>query len=234
MTRILLIEDDPVLGRGLSVHLESEGYTVDWVESISASEGHMADRLYELIILDLGLPDGNGLQFLKLVRTRPAPPPVLILTAQIDEEVVVEALQSGASDYVRKPFSSRELFARIKNILREPQDYGRQIRFGGISVMLDRRSIEFNDVRLDFNRREFDILVYLIQNAEKVVTRESLIQHLNNAEDIVDRTIDSYVYRIRNRLRSAGVLGMTISSNYGMGYRLHKSLESKPTEPHGK
>src|SRR5262245_43414662 len=102
-TTILLVEDDPVLGRGLNVNLELEGYKVQWVKDLRSALQAKSDQ-FDLALLDLGLPDGSGLTFLRELRTLDPRRPVVILTAKTDEESVVEGLQAGANDYVRKPF----------------------------------------------------------------------------------------------------------------------------------
>ncbi len=226
MSRLLLVEDDPILGRGLSVHLKSEGYSVDWAESLKSARSFLHQQSYHLVILDLTLPDGDGLSLLRYLREQIKSTSVMVLTAQINEETVVEALQSGASDYVRKPFSSRELFARISNILKKPEAVREMLSYGQLEIDLSQRRAKVGPIPLDFNRRELDVLIYLVQNADRVVTREALLQHLSNAEDIFDRTVDSYVYRIRTRLRSAGANQLHISSEYGLGYRLQLAQEA--------
>jgi two-component system OmpR family response regulator len=119
MTAILLVEDDPVLGRGLSVNLELEGYKVSWMRDLKSALQFKDENKFDLAILDLGLPDGSGLDFLKDLRKQDFQKPVLILTAKTDEDSVVVGLQDGANDYIRKPFGNKELLARIKTALRE-------------------------------------------------------------------------------------------------------------------
>src|SRR4051812_44705350 len=119
MSEILLVEDDPVLGRGLVVNLEAEGYKVHWFKDLkTVGEAKNSIATASLMILDLNLPDGNGLSLLKMIRGEGMKTPVIILTAQTDEDSVVEGLQSGANDYVRKPFGNKELLARVKTALR--------------------------------------------------------------------------------------------------------------------
>src|SRR4051812_28972733 len=139
MNTILLVEDDPVLGRGLSLNLEIEGYQIQWVKDLASAATETSSRRFELILLDLGLPDGNGLSFLKQLRESGSATPVIILTAKTDEDSVVEGLQLGANDYMRKPFGDRELIARIKTALREPQPKDRQLKFADLVLHLDRR-----------------------------------------------------------------------------------------------
>jgi DNA-binding response OmpR family regulator len=222
MLNILLVEDDPVLGRGLSVNLELEGYRVLWVKDLKSAIKTNSQEKLDLVILDLGLPDGSGLNFLSEVRNTGSRLPILILTAQTDEDSVVEGLQNGANDYVRKPFGNKELLARIKNTLKEPQSREAQIRFGDVLILFEKRQVVYKETEIELNRREFDILSYFIQHAETVVTREALLQILDKDGEIFDRTIDSHVSHLRTRLRQAGVTSIQISSVYGVGYRMEK------------
>jgi DNA-binding response OmpR family regulator len=226
VTHILLVEDDPVLGRGLNVNLELEGYKVQWVKSLHAAADARQDWHFELVILDLGLPDGNGLQLLKQLKTstnaKESTTPVVILTAQTDEDSVVEGLGAGASDYVRKPFGNRELLARIKAVLREPATQGHQLKYENLVISLDQRRVTYGDNDIELSRREFDLLCHFVQRAEAVVTRDALLQALGKDDEIFDRTIDSHVSHLRARLRKVGVQSIQISSVYGVGYRLEK------------
>jgi DNA-binding response OmpR family regulator len=222
MSAVLIVEDDPVLGRGLSVNLELAGFTVSWARELSTAEACYRDKKPDLILLDLNLPDGNGLTLLQKIRGEKSQTAVIILTAQTDEDSVVEGLQCGANDYMRKPFGHRELLAHMKAVLKEPVPQAPQTRYGDLLILATERRILYGEQPLELNRREFDILTYLIANAEAVVTRARLLEILGAHEDIFDRTIDSHVSHIRSRLRQANVNTLQISSVYGVGYRLEK------------
>lgn len=222
MQKVLLIEDDPVLGRGLNVNLELEGYVVQWARDLKSAFQVKESSEFDLVVLDLGLPDGSGFDFLKELKNTHPKIPVVILTAKTDEDSVVKGLQSGASDYVRKPFGNRELLARIKNVLRSPSESGQQIRFGDILINQDNRKVMVGDREMKVNRREFDLLCYFVRHAESVVTRDALVQALDKDGEIFDRTIDSHVSHLRSRLKQVGVLQVQISSVYGIGYRFEK------------
>ena len=216
---ILLVEDDPGIGRGLSISLEAEGFQVTWAKDLySASEKFSED--HRLVILDLNLPDGNGLSFLRKMRKEHSSVPVIILTAQSDEDSVVEGLISGANDYVKKPFNHRELLARIRVGLRETQKLDPELKYGSLQVYLDVRKITSHDREIELNRREFDLLHYMITRAEAVMTREALLQRFDKDGEVFDRTIDSHVSHIRSRLKKANVDDVQITSIYGVGYRL--------------
>jgi two-component system OmpR family response regulator len=222
MIELLLVEDDPVLGRALQISLEMEGYHVTWTRDLKSAQLVTEKTKLDLVILDLGLPDGSGISLLKKVRESGSVIPVIILTAKTDEDSVVEGLQTGANDYIRKPFSKKELSARIKTALRELQTRDRQIRFGELVLFPDQRRILFNENEVELKRREYDILCYLIQHAEAVVSREDLIKSFDKDSEIYDRTVDSHVSHVRARLKKAGVMSVQINSIYGLGYRLEK------------
>jgi two-component system OmpR family response regulator len=222
-SEILLVEDDPVLGRGLVVNLEAEGYQVHWYKDLKSAGLARPTIRASLIVLDLNLPDGNGLSLLKTIRAEGVATPVIILTAQTDEDSVVEGLQSGANDYVRKPFGNKEFLARVKTAMRDPAQTTPQLRYGELVVLSDKRKVLYGDKEVDLNRREFDILCYFIAHAEAVVTREALLQMLDKDREIFDRTIDSHVSHVRSRLKQAGIVAVHITSVYGVGYRLEKS-----------
>ena len=222
MIQILLIEDDPILGRGLSLNLELEKYQVHWVNNLHSAFAAERDVHSDLVILDLGLPDGSGLEYLRELRKKDRQKPVLILTAQVDEDSVVEGLQAGANDYVRKPFGNRELLARVKTVMRRPEAQHSILKFEELVLNLEQRKALFQETEIKLNRREFDILAYFVQHADIVVTRETLLKKLDPDAVIFDRTIDSHISHLRSRLKQAGALNLQLSSIYGVGYRLEK------------
>ena len=222
MSNLLVVEDDPILGRSLMVYLELEGYKITWARDIRTALDHEKKLPFDLILLDVNLPDGSGLEFCTSVRAKGSRIPIIILTAKTDEDSVVAGFNAGANDYVKKPFGNRELLARIKAALREPVTRDAQLRFGDLLVLLDKRQAFVQEKEIDFNRREFDILSILVQHSESVVTRETLLTSLDRDGEIFDRTIDSHISHIRSKLKKSGVETIQISSVYGLGYRLEK------------
>lgn len=222
MANLLVVEDDPILGRSVVVALETKGYIVHWARDLRTAQKAVQELRPDMLLLDLGLPDGSGLELLKKVRDSGSKIPIVILTAQSDEDSVVAGLESGATDYVRKPFGKRELLARIKIALKERQEGEQKVRYENIVVLVDQRRAIYGDQVIELNRREFEILNYLVRNAESVVTRQALLTSLDKDVELYDRTIDSHVSRLRGRLREAGVFGVQISPVYGVGYRLEK------------
>lgn len=223
MAHFLLVEDDPVLGKGLKVALEIAEYQVSWVESVHEAERALDQQKFDLVLLDLNLPDGSGLRIAKTCQKDRPELPVIILTASGDEDSVVAGLEAGAVDYVRKPYGNKELLARVKVALRGRVDAADKVlQYGELTLVPDKRRVLIRDNPVELNRREYDILAHFIAQPEAVVTRESLLRVLKKEGEIFDRTIDSHISHLRGRLKSGGAQEIQISSVYGVGYRLEK------------
>ncbi len=220
MKTILLVEDDPILGNGVKINLELEGYNVKWAKNLYDASIQIADNTFDLIILDLGLPDGSGLDFCK--ENRELSTPIIILTAQTDESTVVKGFEYGATDYVKKPFGTKELHARIKAHLKEYKSSGNQIKFEDLEMALDERNVKYKGELITLNRRRFELLAYFVKNPGIVITRESLMSILGMDEDTLDRTIDVHISQLRSDLKKASITTIKITSIYGVGYRLEK------------
>lgn len=223
MTRLLLVEDDPALGRGLKVALELEGYEVLWKRQLLEARQSVLADAPGLVLLDLGLPDGNGLSLLEGLRRSGSNLPVVVLTAQTEEDTVVEALRGGANDYIRKPFGNRELLARLEAAQRGPLQRGERLEYDKLVLHPDRRAAAYEGRDLDLKRREFDLLQHLMEHAEAVVTRDALLERFGVEGEIFDRTVDSHVSHLRSRLRQTGADTIRIQSIYGVGYRLERA-----------
>lgn len=223
MAEVLIVEDDPILAKNLQLNLQLDGYEVLWARSLREARELERTRLLDLIVLDLNLPDGHGFELLAQAKKNPRQTPVIVLTALTDEDTVVEGLERGAKDYMRKPFGYRELLVRMKAILREPIFRDEQIRYGDLIVFPQNRSVKFRDVSITLNRREFDVFLALIERPETIVSRRQILDRLDSGGEIFDRTIDSHVSNIRTAFKKAGVAGIKLSAVYGIGYRLEKS-----------
>ncbi|MNK15834.1 Transcriptional regulatory protein CreB [compost metagenome] len=224
MTQIFLLEDDPIVGKAIQLQLELESFQVQWAQSIQE-----ARRLYgtvpgvDIFLLDVNLPDGEGYDFCQWLRTEGCSTPVIFLTARSDEESVLKGFDQGANDYIRKPFSHREVLARIKNQISDNKPSLDIVRFAGISLVKNQQILKTNDSIISLNRREFEILRVLFERPETIVSREQLISCLSSGEDIFDRTVDSHISHIRSKLTKNGVNAIKIGSVYGQGYRLEKT-----------
>lgn len=225
MAQILLVEDDPGLGKGLKVALEIAGYAATWVESVHEAERALAKDSFDLVLLDLNLPDGSGLRIARSCQKDKPSLPIIILTASSDEDSVVAGLEAGAADYVRKPFGNKELLARVKVALRGRLESAEKVlQYGIIKLVPEKRRVLIGENPIELNRREYDILAHFVAQAESVVTRESLLRVLKKEGEIFDRTIDSHISHLRTRLKQGGAGEIQISSVYGVGYRLERKV----------
>ena len=222
MFTILLVEDDPGIGRTVEFNLIDEGFKTMWVQSVHEARSFYDSHEIDLILLDIGLPDGSGLDFCKHLREASSHIPILILTANIEEEDAVKSFECGADDYIRKPFGISELIARINRHLNIIIKRDIKIKYFELTVFPEKREVYYQNQLLALNRREYDILIYFIKNADKVVTRNELLDHLDIPIDVNDRTIDSHISHLRATLKKTGSDEYKINSVYGVGYKLEK------------
>ncbi len=223
MTTVLVVEDDPAILRGLADNLRFEGYDV-----ITAADGEtgyrlQAERKPDLILLDLMLPRMNGLEFCRKLRAAGIQTPVLMLTARSEESDRVLGLDLGADDYMAKPFSVRELMARVRALLRRSQpasDLPDSLKFGEATI--DFRSYEAhrNGNSVEMTRKEFAILRYLASRAGDVVTRDDLLNHIWGYEQFPStRTVDNHVAGLRAKLERDASEPEHIRTVHGVGYK---------------
>jgi len=228
MPHLLLLEDDADIRLGLEQHLKREGFSLSSFESGGEAlacirQSGQAPRL-DVALLDLTLPDMDGLDVLRAIRadSRYRALPVVLVTARNEEIDRVLGLELGADDYISKPFSTRELVARIRAILRRAAfiDTASQsnLRFGPITVDLDMHIARVDTEALDLTRREFELLAYFLQNPRRVLSREKILQQVWGLEYLGEsRTIDAHVRRVRSKLGEAAALIETV---VGVGYRM--------------
>ncbi|MFV8256428.1 response regulator transcription factor [Bdellovibrio bacteriovorus] len=224
MSTIFLLEDDPVIGKAVQLQLELENYKVEWVQTLADAKRQNAECKADLYLLDINLPDGSGMEFCNWLRAQDQKNPVIFLTARTDEESVVQGFDQGANDYVRKPFSQRELIARIRNQLTDNKATLELVRFAGLTLIKNQQVLKNGEALINLNRREFEILTTFFEHPETIVTREQLIERLASGEEIFDRTVDSHISHIRSKLTKNGVTMVKINSVYGQGYRLEKAV----------
>ncbi len=217
---VLLVEDDPILGKSIKTTLELESLKVSWGKSIQETRALIENNEFQCILLDIGLPDGNGINLCKELRKEFQKTPIIFLTAQTDEESLLLAFDAGGSDFLRKPFGQRELLARIKAHTRDVTGSKSHAAYRDLSVDLDKREVRYQDKSIELNNTEIQILYFLSINAEKVVTRERLMEFLGKGGEIYDRTIDSHISHIRKQLKAFLVSKIQIRSVYGVGYKL--------------
>ena len=215
--RILLVEDDALLGDGLQAGLAQSGFSVDWVRDGIAGDLALKTGEYAGVVLDLGLPRLSGLDLLQRLRSGGNKVPVLILTARDRVEDRVKGLDGGADDYVLKPFDLDELAARLRALVRRSRgEAAPRLRVGEIELDPAARSVSFRGRPVELSVREFALLEELMLNAGRVLSREQLAQRLYSwGEEIESNAIEVHVHHLRRKL--APELLRTVR---GVGYML--------------
>jgi two-component system, OmpR family, KDP operon response regulator KdpE len=219
--RILVVDDEPPIRKLLRMGLSTQGYEV-----LEASNGKIALEMLgqnpDLIILDLGLPDIQGLELLRKIRERNEGVPVVVLSSRGDEAGKVQALDLGADDFVTKPFSMEELLARMRAALRHQlQVHGERpvFRVGDLSVDLVRRIVKVRDNEVKLSPKEYDLLRLLVQHAGKVLTHKFLLGEL--WEELVDaQYLRVYVRQLRQKIEADPERPQYVLTETGIGYRL--------------
>lgn len=219
--RILVVEDTLDIAEALVTAFASVGIHCDTAGTLSDAELLVEQVDYRLVVLDLGLPDGDGMDLVKRLRARRSGLPVIVLTARADPASRINGLRAGADDYVIKPFLFDELHARVEAVLRRDSAYsGPEIRYG--PVCIDTRTMEavIADGRLRLSRREAEVLEPLVRRGGRVVSKRTLEGQLFGAgEDLGSNAIEVYVHRLRRKLEDAGT-GLDIQTVRGIGYVL--------------
>jgi two-component system copper resistance phosphate regulon response regulator CusR len=219
MTRLLIVEDEPSLRRNLERGLEEEGYEVALAASARQARGALAQQP-DLIVLDLMLPDGDGVDLLREFRSTQNWQPVLILTARDSIEDRVAGLDAGADDYLVKPFSFDELVARLRALRRRALEGQSVLSVGGLQVDRLRRTVSRNGLELYLSNRQFDLLTYLMQNANSVVTREMIARDVwKEGTATWTNVIDVQIAQLRRKIELPG-LPTVLHTVRGQGYQL--------------
>ncbi|MCW7539190.1 response regulator transcription factor [Aquabacterium sp. A7-Y] len=217
---VLLVEDDPMIAKTLVMSLRYDGFAVTVASTLQEGLQQLAAHTFELLLLDLGLPDGCGLDLCREVRRRDPDLPILVLTARTAEADAVASIEGGADDYVRKPYGQQELAARMRRLIgRRPSRTRQRACFGDIEMDLPRHALFVQERALHLGKREYLILQLLVRAGGDVVTREQILDALECDRAIYDRTIDSHLSHLRRKLRDAGT-AVRIAAVYGVGYRL--------------
>ena len=213
--RLLLVEDDEILGDGLAAGLKMEGYAVDWLTNGKLADEALKMNCYEMVVLDLNLPDMDGLAILKNLRTRKDETPVLVLTAKDTVPDRVEGLDSGADDFVVKPFDLNEVCARLRALARRNE--GRStptIEHKGIVLDPASHQVMYNGEKVDLSQKEFEILSFLMANIGRVVSRARLEESLYSwSSDIESNTVEVHIHYLRKKLETG-----IIRTVRGVGY----------------
>ncbi|EEX93728.1 DNA-binding response regulator [Vibrio orientalis CIP 102891 = ATCC 33934] len=217
--RILIIEDDLLLGRTLVSSLERCGYTVDWLTEGSGVKQVLSLETFTLIILDLSLPDGDGITLLKSLRQAKYDLPIIILSARDSNKDIILGLDSGADEYIGKPFSFEELLARIRVIVRRQSSSSTHIiTKGNFELNLNDYIVKYNDEVLKLTKNEFKILSYLVSNNSLVVSKPQLLQIINGwSETSTENSVEVHIHNLRKKLPNN-----VIKTIRGIGYTIEK------------
>ena len=218
--RILVVEDESRIADFLSRGLVSAGYAVD----VAATGGSAIDMIhstdYDLVILDLGLPDVDGLTVLQKIRNRKVSPPVLILSARDAVDDRVKGLEGGADDYLVKPFAFVELLARVRVLLRRGQPTPEKLQVGDLSLDCIRRKVSRDGENIELAPKEFSILEYLMRNRGRPLSRTMIVEHVWDMDyDGLTNIVDVYIRHLRSKIDDKWPQKM-IQTVRGIGYML--------------
>ncbi len=217
--RLLLVEDDPMIGEGIRKGLRQDGFAVDWVRDGQAAELAVANDVYDLVVLDLGLPRKDGLEVLAGLRRKGNSVPVLVLTARDAVPDRIKGLNSGADDYVVKPFDLDELGARIRALLRRRA--GRAdpvIEYGELTVNASTHQAMFHGQDLALSAREFAVLEALLERPGAILSRAQLEERLYGwGEEVESNAVEVYVHSLRRKLGADFIRNVR-----GVGYMIPK------------
>jgi len=215
--RILLAEDDPLLGEGLRSALRQQGFVVDWVRDGAAAEREIASQVYQAVVLDLGLPVRDGIDVLQALRARRVDTPILVLTSRDAVPDRIRGLEVGADDYVIKPIDMHELGARLRALVRRAHGKTADtLQLQQLVLEPASREVRFEGQAVNLSMREFDLLHALMLNAGRVLTREQLEQKLYSwGQEVESNAIEYHIHKLRRKLRPDLILTVR-----GIGYTM--------------
>lgn len=220
--KLLIIEDDPELRQLILQYLKREGFLCEWAATFQDAWRKTVQHEYDCIVIDLNLPGGDGLQLIQLLRREDRGAGIIVISARDTLEDRIRGLNHGADDYLVKPFHLSELNARLKALLRRKTDGGgRQLRFDELVIDLEERSVVAGGHPLTLTKKEFNILVYLARNKNRVVTKDSIAEHLWG--DYMDEAVSfdfiyAHVKNLRKKLADTGC-EKYLKTVYGIGYK---------------
>lgn len=215
--RLLLLEDDLQLGKALQAALKQSEFQIVWVRRVQEAKALLATETYAVVLLDIGLPDGSGLDVLAWIRKQGSTVPVVMLTARDAVNDRIEGLDMGADDYMPKPFAIPELASRIRAVSRRSAGFAEEVwRIGDLSVEPAKHKASLADIPLELSLREYTLLLELAKNAGRYVTRSKLEQAVFNTQtDIESNALEVHIHHLRKKLGA-----QRIQTIRGVGYLL--------------
>ena len=224
--RVLLLEDDPAIARTICYALEREGIAVTHSLLIADARQQWASVAFDALLMDVGLPDGNGLDWCRELRSTGSIAPVLVLSARGEEMDKVLGLELGADDYLSKPFSPRELLARTRALLRRSRQFKPAAQTQPAQALqIDEQGqrILLHSQTMDLTRREYQLLQSLIQSAGRILSRDALLEQIwGLGSESTDRTVDTHIKTLRAKLRERLPGQEVIITHRGLGYSLNQ------------
>jgi len=224
--KLLIIEDEKELRSDLVNFFKNEQFLCEAVETASAAKEKVYLHDYDTIILDIGLPDGSGLEVLEYLKEINKDTGVLILSARDSINDKISGLNIGADDYLTKPFDFNELNARVKSIIRRKHFKGNNtIEFGDIFLNTSSHVVEVNKKTIDLTQKEYQLLLFFISNENRVITKESIVEHLWGDDTDMFGSFDfiySHIKNLRKKIIKAGGSDY-LSTIYGVGYKFQRS-----------
>lgn len=219
MKTILLIEDNDDIKKGLDYLFMQNEYLLLYAKNLSIAKNYIVEKKYDLILLDVTLPDGDGFSFYEEMKDLISTP-VIFLTAKDLEDDIVHGLELGAADYIVKPFRNRELLLRISNALKNSKNSENILRVQDVEIHKESMKVIRNQKEIPLTSLEFKIFLMLAENANKVVTREAILERIwdESSNYVNDNTLTVYIKRIREKVGS----DFSIKTMKGIGYRVDK------------
>jgi len=221
MVEVLLVEDDETIGELVRYNLERQGYSVDWVLDGKEALKRLSEKKYDIVVLDLMLPEIDGLELCRRVREGKVnkETPIIVLTALSDEDTKVKGFSSGADDYVTKPFSVKELIARIEAVLRRVGYSKKEVlEFEGIVENKKSKTVTVDGKPIYLTKTELQLLEFFLEHPEQLFTREELLENIWGSDhNETTRTVDVYISRLRKKLGKKGKYLKTLPR---LGYKL--------------
>mgnify|MGYP000253541810 CR=1 FL=1 len=228
--KVLLIEDDQTIADLVVLHLKNIHYKVDHRATLADGMAAIEKENYSLILLDLMLPDGDGMDLCRKLRQEKHTVPIIMLTAKTEEIDLVLGLESGADDYIAKPFSIREFLARVRATIRrfaEPIDEGetKLYSFKNLEINVDKRKVTLNGESVDLTKKEFELLYLLVQNIGVSFSRSKLLDLIwgYNFKGY-EHTVNSHINRLRNKIEKNPSKPEFVLTSWGVGYKFNDEL----------
>ena len=217
--RILIIDDEPDIREILQFNIENEGYVTELAASAEEAEKTMTEQVFDLLLLDVMMGEMSGFQLARKLREQGNEIPIIFLTAKDTENDMLTGFSLGADDFIRKPFSIKEVIARIKSVLNRSKSIvnnklGDIYEFENLKIDFERKTVETDASNVVLTKKEFEILTFLVKNRGRIFTREDILTNVWSDSIVIDRTVDVHITRLRKKLNRYGEM-LVNRSGYG-------------------